>query len=512
MLKVLLISNICLEPCIGTCLREKFLDNGQEIYIDNISFSEYREHVNSIATSKIIVVYLSFEELYPNILNNVSSGETTFVAVENDCIQKCKKLYADIRHHSSATIIWFSFEDYYCHQSSNYGSVFAFEGLVDRLNFTLIDLLKEDMFVDFKRLIANVGINNAYDIKSKYRWNAPYSKELIHLMINEVYKKYLIVTGNTKKCLVLDCDNVLWGGILSEDGIEGIRVGNSGLGRSFQDFQRYLITLYYHGVILTVCSKNDESDVRYVFNQHSGMLLKEDHIACFMCNWENKPNNIKAIAERLNIDLTSIVFVDDSVFEIEGVKKTLPDVTTIQYKRENIYDELSCFNLKRDMDIQVVRERTNTYKTNNLRFELRKKSLSYEDYISSLKMVVDIHKTKIHELSRVSELTQRTNKCTNGKRYTLEQLKYKLSLNGYSLYTVCLSDKFSDLGIVGVIGLDYNCLDLFALSCRALGRGIEDRMLSQVVEKGISNAAFIKTGKNASFFDSMKQLDINISE
>ena len=306
----------------------------------------------------------------------------------------------------------------------------------------------------------------------------------------------MIATGNTKKCLVLDCDNVLWGGILSEDGIDGINISGSGLGRPFQDFQRYLLDLYYHGVILAVCSKNDESDVLHVFREHTGMLLKEEHIACFTCNWNNKPDNIKNISESLNIGLDSIVFVDDSAFEIESVKIMLPKVTAVLYKRDTIYDELSCFNLKRNTDLKIVNERTITYKTNTLRSELQKKASSYEDYISSLEMIIDIHKTAECELARVSELTQRTNKCTNGIRYTIDQIRAKISMVDYELYTVCLSDKFSDLGVVGVIGIKDCTVDLFSLSCRALGRRMEENMIKFALERNANKFRFCNTTKN----------------
>lgn len=432
--------------------------------------------------------------------------------IKDDCIYRCRELYSHIKKQGNAHIIWFGFDDYNHIQNKNYGTLLVYDGLVDQINLSLKGMLNDDTFVDFKRLIANVGIDKAYDIKNKYRWNAPYSKELVSVIANEIYKQYLIITGNTKKCLVLDCDNVLWGGILSEDGIAGIQVGESGLGRPFQVFQRYLLDLYYHGVILAVSSKNDSVDVLRVFREHTGMILKEEHIACFRCNWDNKPDNIRDISEILNIGIDSIVFVDDSTFEIESVKALLPEATVVLYKRDTIYDELSCFNLKRDVDPQVVRERTNTYKTNALRSELNKSSLSYEDYILSLEMVVDIHETKIHELSRISDLTQRTNKCTNGRRYTIDNLKEKIALRNYKLYTVCLSDRFSNLGIVGAIGVENYSLDLFSLSCRALGRGIEDKMLHMVIEKGVNNASFTDTGKNMSLIDGMKRLGIKIPE
>ena len=129
---------------------------------------------------------------------------------------------------------------------------------------------------------------------------------------------------------------------------------------------------------------------------------------------------------------------------------------------------------------------------------------SYKDYVASLKMVVDIHATKYHELSRISELTQRTNKCTNGMRYTLDELKDRFSSDNYKLYTICLSDKFSDLGIVGAVGLQEDCVELFSLSCRALGRGVEDKTILMTKDMGVNKIKFEDTGKNAALLHLMK--------
>lgn len=494
--QITLLTNICFEPYWRTFVKERFSCLPYDTQINSILYEGYQDNIKDINFFDLIVVHLNFEMFYVDLLNEISSGKVTYEAIKDDCIDKCRNLYSYIKSHSKAPVIWLGFEDYYSTQKNNYGALLPFEGVVDQLNLALNDMLKEDTFIDFKRLIASVGIRNAYDARGKYRWNAPYSKELISLMADEIYKQYLIATGNTKKCLVLDCDNVLWGGILSEDGIEGINISDSGLGRPFQDFQRYLLDLYYHGVILAVCSKNDESDVFRVFREHTGMLLKEEHIAYFTCNWNNKPDNIKNISEILNIGLDSIVFVDDSIFEIESVKTILPEVTTVLYQRDSVYDGLSCFNLKHRTDIQVVRARTSTYKTNILRSELQKNASSYEDYISSLAMIIDIHKTTECELARISELTQRTNKCTNGIRYTIDQIKAKISTVDYELYTVCLSDKFSNFGVIGVVGIQDGIIDLFSLSCRVLGRRVEEKMIKFALERNANKLRFCNTTKN----------------
>lgn len=212
--------------------------------------------------------------------------------------------------------------------------------------------------------------------------------------------------------------------------------------------------------------------------------------------------NIKAIASILNIGLDSMVFADDSQFEIELVKNVLPNVTTILYHRDTVYYALSCFNLRTNTNLQTIKDRTSTYRTNVQREELKMNASSFHEYIFSLNMKIDIHKTQEQELARLSELTQRTNKCTNGVRYTLEQLKARVNKADYDLYTVCLSDRFSNLGIVGVMGISGQTIDLFSLSCRALGRNVENQMLCWLLEKHLYSVRYIKTGKN----DTLKNL------
>ena len=350
-------------------------------------------------------------------------------------------------------------------------------------------------------------MKNAYNTKGLYRWNAPYSKALIDLMVGEVYKHHLIATGNTKKCLVLDCDNVLWGGILSEDGIENIKLSGSGLGKAYQDFQRFILSLYYHGIILAICSKNDLLDVMTIFNQHSGMVIKKEHIACFQVNWNNKPDNIKMIANTLNIGLDSIVFVDDSPTEIEAIKSILPEVTTILFNYDTVYEQLACFNLKNNFNMTEINNRNKTYQTNRFREELKSKYQEYSEYIKALDIKIDIHEAKLIECNRISEITQRTNKCTNGKRYGVTEIKECVLSNSIDVYAVSVSDRFSDLGIVGVFAVESDMITLFSLSCRALGRDVEKEILNYIKAKyQINKVNYQSTGKN----EALKRLILEI--
>lgn len=299
----------------------------------------------------------------------------------------------------------------------------------------------------------------------------------------------------TKKCIVLDCDNVLWGGNLADDGIDKVILGGV-LGRAYQDFQRFLLYLYYHGVILTICSKNDEADVREMFCSHSGMLLKEEHIACFRVNWSDKASNIREIAQTLNIGMNSMVFIDDSEFEISAVRALLPEVTSIMFDIHGIYRDLSCFHLRNSPNAGEIKSRNDAYRMEDMRKKVRTKCSTIDEYMKELEMKLEIHKMLPSEVARVAELTQRTNKCTNGVRYHAEQMRQKMESSDYEVYSVSCSDKFSDLGVIGVIGLRQSELDLFALSCRALGRKIEDEMISFVKKRGISTYRFKSTFKN----------------
>ena len=489
-LYIAVVSNIVLEPYFDPMAKQYF---GENPVVFPIPFGEHieAEYQTQLASANLIVVWLNLENLFELYFNAAKQNLDEAVALY-------KKLYADLISVSHAKILWFLFEDYTIPLSAIIGH--GYHSFADKINFELRDTLCDQVsFIDLKHLIAEVGISNAYDSKSKYRWNAPYSKILIEAAIKEIHKQYLIEKGITKKCLVLDCDNVLWGGILSEDGIENIKLSGSGFGRVYQDFQHFVLSLYYHGVILAVCSKNDLSDVLTMFRKHSEMIFKEEQIACFQVNWEDKPSNIQKIAEKLNIGLDNMVFVDDSPIEIEAVKAMLPEVTAILFKRDMEYEQFSCFNLKSNVSIADIDKRNETYRTNEFREELKAKYTDYADYIAALEIKMDIHEAVQIEFSRLSELTQRTNKCTNGRRYTIAEIKERITSEAVKLYSVSVSDRFSDLGLVGAIEVESDALTLFSLSCRALGRKVEEKMIEFISDKyRIKKIEFESTGKNES--------------
>lgn len=476
-----IVSNLSIEPFLVPSVNRIFEQNGIRIGMATVNYDEYcsTKSLQRFSESDFIVILLNFENTYPGLLDEDSTTDVN--AIVKFELEKAHRFRETIKKNSKASVLWFGYEDWQWNPSFVFGSQYASNGLVDKINAQMREELdSEIVFIDTKRLIASVGGSNAYSYKNKYRWNYPYSQLLSEKIGLDIYKQYLITHGITKKCIVLDCDNVLWGGILSEDGFENITLSSSGLGKPYQDFQRYLLMLHNHGVILTVCSKNDESDVLKVFREHSDMVLREEHIACFRVNWNTKAKNLRDIATTLNIGLNSMVFIDDSEFEIEGIRSMLPEVTAVQYKRDSIYEALSCFNLKRNIDVAAVKRRHDAYKTDEYRRELKKHCQTFDEYIASLDMKVDIHEANPIEYARISELTQRTNRMTNGARYTAEELKMYVTKPEFKLYSVSVADRFSNLGIVGAIAIEDDVLQLFSLSCRALGRNVETIMLDEI--------------------------------
>ena len=507
-----IVSNLSVEPFLVPSVNQTFERNGIRVRITTVNYDEYcsTKALQRFAESDFIVILLNFENAYPGLLDGDSTTDVS--AIVNFELEKARRIRAAVNENSNATVLWFGYEDLQWNSTFVFGSQYALNGLVDKINVQIQEEFDSQItFIDTKRVIASIGISNAYSIKNKYRWNYLYSQSLSEKIGLEIYKQYLITHGVSKKCVVLDCDNVLWGGILSEDGYENIKLSSSGLGKPYQDFQRFLLMLHNYGVILTVCSKNDELDVLKVFREHSDMILREEQIACFRVNWEPKAKNLKDIATTLNIGLDSMVLIDDSDFEIGSISSMLPDVTPILYKRDNIYEALSCFNLKRDIDVIAVKQRHNAYKTDEHRRELKKHSKTYNEYLASLEMKVDIHEAIPIEYARISELTQRTNRMTNGTRYTIEELKTYVTKPGFKLYSVSVADRFSDLGIVGAIAIEEDELQLFTLSCRALGRNIEMVMLTEIKKWNIiTRYRFSNTNKNGDIRSILGEYEVSL--
>jgi len=325
-----------------------------------------------------------------------------------------------------------------------------------------------------------------------------------------------------KKCLVLDLDNTLWGGILGEDGADGIKIGGDYPGKAFYYWQQALLELSKTGVILTICSKNNEQDVEELWKHNPFIVLRKEHFSAWRINWNDKASNIQEIAKELNIGLDSMVFLDDNPAERLLVSQTLPMVAVPEFPSKP-YELMPFFKHLVTTYFRVYtitdedRQKTAQYKANAQRAAARSQFVDMEAYLSSLDMRIDIISANEFNISRIAQMTQKTNQFNlTTHRYTESEIK-QLLVEKWKIFCISVSDRFGDNGITGVVFfkpmLDKQFeIETFLLSCRILGKGIEQAFLSYclnlLMQEGVQkiHASYLPTAKNiqvSDFYDRM---------
>ncbi|MAY84311.1 MAG: hypothetical protein CMP59_09290 [Flavobacteriales bacterium] len=386
---------------------------------------------------------------------------------------------------------------------------------------TFINELSEEYknvtIVDIDKVLASTSVDEATD----FRYFSS-SKMLYSVQFNRAYSSFIrpyifSLKGKAKKALVLDCDNTLWKGILGEDGFDAIQMSASTpAGKAYMEVQLILKKLAKNGVLLNLCSKNNPEDVDEVIEKHEDMTLKADDIIIKKVNWQDKVSNIREIAKELNIGLDSLVFVDDSDFEVNFVRESLPEVTVVQVpKKAYEYPILMQEVSKLFVNAQNSKEdakRTAMYKEEQKRKAAVSKFNNIDDYLSSLELVAEISINNIDHYPRLAQMTQKTNQFNlTTKRYSESELSDFINSDDSEVFSLSVRDKFGDSGITGLAILKINDniaeVDTLLLSCRILGRRIENIFFSEIVDylssKNIEllNSLFIPTHKNAQVSD-----------
>ena len=387
-----------------------------------------------------------------------------------------------------------------------------------RLNFKLIELSTKFTgiyWADYLGLFARLGYTNSKDEKHWQMSRLPFSRAALNPIAAEYGKFLSAIYGKTKKCLVLDADNTLWGGIVGEDGLNGIKLGTSYPGQTFKDFQQEILNLRQRGIILALCSKNNEQDVLEVLDSHPESLLKKEHFATWQINWEDKAANIIQIASDLNIGLDSLVFVDDNAFECNLVREKLPMVEVIELGKDilSFKTKLLSPGFFDSLIFSAEDQRRNDmYRAEIKRKDIMRNAGSLENYLAGLSIVGVLGKASELEIPRISQLTQKTNQFNlTTRRYTESEILNFNSQSNSDVFYLNLRDKVADLGIIGASILLYEgsvaTIDTLLLSCRALGRGAEDALLARIIEeakhRGCSEIRgdYISTKKNAQVKD-----------
>jgi FkbH-like protein len=372
------------------------------------------------------------------------------------------------------------------------GSVRA---MIDGANRAIGDLVDEtaSYLLDVAALAEQVGTDRWFDPVQWAAYKLPFSADCVPIYADHVGRLVGAIRGKARKCLVLDLDNTIWGGVVGDDGVASLVVGQGDArGEAFIAIQRSALELRERGIVLAVCSKNDDTVARSPFREHPEMLLKEEHFAVFQANWIDKPSNLEAIAKTLNIGLDSLVLLDDNAAERAEVRAALPQLAVPElpadpgwyawYLRAAGYFEALSFSAE-------DRLRVGSYAADAQRSAVLGKARDLGEYLVSLEMKIDFAPFDSQGRQRIAQLVNKTNQFNLTTRRYTEREVAEMEANP-SMFTlqVRLADRFGDLGMIGIV----ICrplsgdppaweIDTWLMSCRVLGRKVEQAMLTKTV-------------------------------
>jgi FkbH-like protein len=365
--------------------------------------------------------------------------------------------------------------------------------------------------LDYDALVARHGRANWSDESRWLTMRLPVAMENLHHLSDEWLKYLVPMSGRIAKALVVDLDNTLWGGVLGEDGADGIQLDGEYPGAAYQAVQQVLLDLSRRGVILAVCSKNDEADALKVIESHPGMLVGPDSFSVLKINWQDKATNIQAIADELNIGTDAIAFLDDNAAERLWVRQSLPQVCVIELgddpmtfadalRRTPVFERLGLSSEDKQRNQQYAEQRQ--------RNDLQGSMASLEGFYRSLDMQLDVFSVTPADVARVAQLTQKTNQFNlTTRRYSEADIFRFLDDPSFDVFAARVTDRFGDSGIIAVAIVETKDtkarLDTFLMSCRVIGKTIETGILSIIADrleaKGVTTLVghFIVSAKNS---------------
>ncbi|MGD2085191.1 MAG: amino acid adenylation domain-containing protein [Candidatus Aminicenantes bacterium] len=369
--------------------------------------------------------------------------------------------------------------------STHLGFSALVSGYLEDLNTRWKNLLKGPeagnvYIMDFTGLAQCYQVPEVFDAVMDSEGHIPFSNEYYAALGTDIARRIIAFNNEPFKVIALDCDNTLWEGICGEDGALGVRVTDP-----YRELQRFMLKKYNQGLLLAICSKNNQNDVWEVFEKNPDMILTKEHFVGWRINWEPKSENIRSLARELNLGTDSFIFIDDSPNECSEVMSNCPEVLALQLPRssESIPGFLShVWALDKAIVTDEDRKRTRMYLEDKKRKETREKSRSLTDYLAGLEIKIAMNKMKPGQVARVSQLTRRTNQFNLSTiRRQEDEIHALMGINGTIGWAIEVSDRFGDYGLVGVVITreeeDYLFIDTFLLSCRVLGRGVEDAIL-----------------------------------
>ena len=463
---------------------------------------------------KVLILWISTEKLYEDFLILNADEKASFA---ENYIEKIKNYWNLIKEHSDAKIIQFNFTEIDDKALGNYSIKVeqSFIYQIRKLNYLLSESMKRESNVfpvDLLSIQVKLGTSFFFNPVLYYSSKMSVSIDALPYISEQVVKVIKSLIGRIAKCLIMDLDNTIWGGIIGDDGLDNIEIGELGTGRLFTNFQKWIKQLKEFGIILAVCSKNNEEIAKEPFKKHKDMILRLSDISLFVANWDDKATNIRMIQESLNIGMDSIVFIDDNRFERNLVKQVIPDILVPDLPDDpaDYLSFLQSCNLFETSSFEgVVLDRTAQYQAQFERKKLEMSFSSIDDYLSSLEMECVAEPFQKSQLPRISQLAQRSNQFNlRTIRYSEEDVRRIANDNNYLTFSCTLKDKYGDYGLVSVVIIkkinhEIGFVETWLMSCRALKRGLEEFTVNKMIElckkNGLKvlNSEYIPTPKNA---------------
>lgn len=395
--------------------------------------------------------------------------------------------------------------------SSNYG--FSKRSFYRQVNNALTNNRPPFVFVlDVEELAEYLGKRSFINESAYYLNKSGFDLQYIGYYCDLIARQFEAFAGKARKCLVLDLDNTLWGGVVGDLGYDGILLDpNDAEGEAYLAFQRYIVELKNRGIIISICSKNDEVNAKEPFEKNENMVLKLSDISAFYANWDDKATNIKRISNELNIGTDSMVFFDDNPTERELINEFLPEVKVI-----NVPEDPALYTRALDREFvfewtQLTKEdigRIETYANNRARNALMETCIDYDDYLINLQMKIECKELSDTDMERFVQLTNKSNQFNlRTRRYSEAEIIGLQNDNSYVLLTIKLEDRFSKYGIIGcaILKIDGDTcfIENWVMSCRVLKKGVENYTIEKIVDiakkHGCSKVVgeFVPTKKNS---------------
>lgn len=388
----------------------------------------------------------------------------------------------------------------------NSKTALSFNRQLRELNVALDKLsseIKNLFIVDVDSITAEAGKEKSFSASAYVNTGFVFHIDFFPRVAYEVCNVISTIRGAFKKCLILDLDNTVWGGIVGDDGWENLQLGDLGIGKAFTQLQQWAKQLQQRGIILCVCSKNEDAIAKEAFEKHPDMILKLEDIAVFVANWGNKVDNIRFIQQVLNIGFDSMVFLDDNAFERNIVRLGIPELCVPELPEDaaEYLGYLQSLHLFETASLSEEDEsRTQQYREESVRTQVQHSFANEEEYLSSLNMIAEVSAFNKFNTPRVAQLTQRSNQFNlRTVRYTEEEIAAIAADKNYFGLSFSLADKYGDYGLISVVILKKENTELFIdtwlMSCRVLKRGMEQFVTNSVVELAKKNGIEKITGE-----------------